>query len=396
MAENPCSSVLGIMISEPSHVPSSSAGGDDSPPVMPEDLFCRRLSRFGQSIGLFVYLFCASQVAGGSSRLINGFRLKHGRWQQGSFPLPDVLYDRSLPRTNVQYKLASCALAELKRLKPYILLNGSLPGKLDVYRELERDSQLSPWLPSTYKYEGASDLTQLMKQYPEGLFLKPSAGSHGKGALRLLRRDDGWHIDGRDRKNRPLAVIYDNWQDACRWIHRFVASVTYIVQPYLPLTGKDGRSYDVRVLIQKDESGKWSFTGAAVRTGERGSVTANLHGGGSAQGALEALTEQFDSETAGRLLGRIRWISERAAAALENHFGRLAELGIDYGIEQGGRVWLLEANAKPGRKALEGDESAARLAVERPIRYAMKLAAHRQPVYQFGRNQRRYIQEVHP
>ncbi|RAP75494.1 YheC/YheD family protein [Paenibacillus montanisoli] len=392
MAELQHGSVLGILISEL----GSPSLGEEGPLAMPEDSFCRQLVRYGQSLGLFVYLFCATHVAAAQGRFIKGYVLRQGEWRQESCPLPDVLYDRALPKSAAQHRDGRAALAELKKLKPCVLLNGSLPGKLDVYLGLERDMELSPWLPATYKFEGAAGLKPLMNQHPEGLFLKPAAGSHGKGAIRLLRKGDGWQIDGRDRRNRMLALTFSDWPDASRWLDRFVSGVTYIVQPYLTLAGEDGCSFDVRVLIQKDETGKWAYTGAAVRTGQPGSVTANLHGGGSAQTAMDALTARYGSEAAGRLLGRIRWISERAAAALENRFGRIAELGIDYGIEPDGRIWLLEANAKPGRKSLDSDEQAARLAVERPIRYALKLALRRQPVFPFSRNQRRSIQEVHP
>ncbi|WP_308638677.1 YheC/YheD family endospore coat-associated protein [Paenibacillus silvisoli] len=392
MAELQHNGSLGIMISEL----GSPRLGEDGPPAMPEDSFCRQLVRYGQSLGLFVYLFCATHVVAAQARSMKGYVLKQGEWQLDNCPLPDVLYDRSLPKSAAQHRDGRTALAELKKRKPYMLLNGSLPGKLEVYQGLERDMELSPWLPATYRYEGAAGLGPLLQQHPEGLFLKPAAGSHGKGAFRLVRNVDGWRVDGRDRQNRMLAQTFAGWSEAGRWMDRFASGVTYIVQPYLDLTGKDGCSFDVRVLIQKDDSEKWAFTGAAVRTGQPGSVTSNLHGGGSAQSAIEALSIRYEGETAGRLLGRIRWISERAAAALETRFGRLAELGIDYGIEPDGRIWLLEANAKPGRKSLDGDERAARLAVERPIRYAMKLATRKQTLFPLSRNQRRSIQEVHP
>jgi hypothetical protein len=90
---------------------------------------------------------------------------------------------------------------------------------------------------------------------------------------------------------------------------------------------------------------------------------------------------RFGESAAAALQARIRSVSERAAGHLEQHFGRLAELGFDFGVEPDGRLWLLEANAKPGREAFEQDERISRLAALRPLRYAAFLAARRSPIF---------------
>lgn len=68
-----------------------------------------------------------------------------------------------------------------------------------------------------------------------------------------------------------------------------------------------------------------------------------------------------------KLLHRSRLILQ----ALETGFGRFSELGLDYGIERSGRLWFLEANAKPGRAAMAHiSENAAQLAISTPVAYA--------------------------
>ncbi|QHW30643.1 YheC/YheD family protein [Paenibacillus rhizovicinus] len=393
MAEPAQSGILGILISQ--RQPDRAGESGASPLFMPEDDFCRRLCAYGQSIGMLVYLFCASQAAA-ATEWIRGYRLADGSWLDGRFPLPDVVYDRALPVSGAQARLTREALKTLMQRKRYVLLNGSLPGKLDVYRAMQHDDGLLRWLPDTQSYEGERQLAKLLERYPQGLFLKPSAGSHGKGALRLLRLEQSWQIDGRDRHNRPLAKQFRDWSALCGWIGRFASAAPYVVQPCLKLTDDEGRSFDVRALIQKDGRGRWSFTGAAVRVGGHGSVTANLHGGGSARIAADALNARFGEAIAAELLERIRSVSERSAGCLETHFGRMAELGLDFGIEPDGRLWLLEANAKPGRQSFDGDADAAERAVRRPLDYAQLLAAGQRPVFPSTRIQRRYIQEVHP
>jgi len=63
-----------------------------------------------------------------------------------------------------------------------------------------------------------------------------------------------------------------------------------------------------------------------------------------------------------------------AAEAAESSFGRFAELGLDFGVEPDGRLWLLEMNSRPGREAFAGFAGGtARTAVERPLLYARLL-----------------------
>ncbi|QHT60116.1 YheC/YheD family protein [Paenibacillus lycopersici] len=398
MAEPAPSGILGIMISQRQPDGSGESESERSPLVMPEESFCRRLCAYGQSIGMLVFLFYASQAAAAAEGWMRGFRLAEGEWRAGRFPLPDVVYDRALPVSAAQARHAKEALRRLMQRKRYVPLNGSLPGKLDVYDAMRHDPALTRQLPDTRRYEGARQLAELLAHAPKGLFLKPSAGSHGKGALRLLPLADGWQIDGRDRHNRPFSRGFRNgeWAALCGWVGRFASAAPYLVQPCLQLTDDEGRSFDVRALIQKDGRGRWSFTGAAVRRGGQGSVTANLHGGGSAVPAAAALSARFGEAAAGKLLADIRGVSEISAACLEARFGRFAELGLDFGIEPDGRLWLLEANAKPGRQSFDGDVLAAGLAVRRPLDYAKLLAAGKQPAFPSTRIQRRYIQEVHP
>ncbi|MBW7455471.1 YheC/YheD family protein, partial [Paenibacillus sepulcri] len=319
---------LGIMISQRQADEGECA---DSPPLqMPEDLFCRQLCKFGRKLGINAYLFDASCPQHASA--ISGYTLNHGVWERVSMPLPDIVYDRTMCRTARQIELRSRTLAALKQKKSFILMNGSLPDKWNVHTLLQQDEEMQPWLVPSARYEGSGQLIMLEKQHPYGLFLKPSAGTHGKGALHVFRSGGKYRIEGRDRHNGIIACEFNHLWEAADWIQRF-ASGTYLVQPYLRLSGDNDRPFDVRALIQKNNRGHWSFTGAALREGERGSVTSNLHGGGKAVGASESLTRRFGGDTAARLLADIRRISQRAAVRLEESCGRLAEIGFDFGIE---------------------------------------------------------------
>ncbi|GGD74203.1 YheC/YheD family endospore coat-associated protein [Paenibacillus nasutitermitis] len=368
---------LGIMVSRWSAREGERA---NPPPLqMPEDLFCRQLCRIGRKLGIDVYLFDASGSPDASG--ITGYALGQKEWLKTRLPLPDIVYDRTLCTSAKQLQLRARLLSDLKQNHPFILMNGSLPDKWNVHTLLQQDGQLRPFLVPTVRYEGTQTLTALDQLQTYGLFLKPAAGTHGKGAIHLFPSSSGYELTGRDRCNNTIAFQFHQLQEAEQWLQRFTFGIPYLVQPYLRLTGENGRPFDVRALIQKNSAGRWSFTGAALREGGEGSVTSNLHGGGRAVMASESLTVRFGKSASDSLLAQIRRISERAAHRLEQHCGRLAEIGFDFGIEPDGRLWLLEANAKPGRLAFAGDSRAASTAVLQPLRYARWLAGRRNPVF---------------
>ncbi|UUZ97792.1 YheC/YheD family protein [Paenibacillus sp. P25] len=101
-------------------------------------------------------------------------------------------------------------------------------------------------------------------------------------------------------------------------------------------------------------------------------MTSNLHGGGSALPAADFLAREFGEGKAEALLRELKRLSELLPEALESSHGRLAELGIDYGIDTSGNIWIIEVNSKPGRSIFTylQDDRARKAAIVNPIRYA--------------------------
>ncbi|MNG25160.1 Endospore coat-associated protein YheD [compost metagenome] len=84
------------------------------------------------------------------------------------------------------------------------------------------------------------------------------------------------------------------------------------------------------------------------------------------------LSKEFGERTADLLTETIAMLSQRIPTVLESYHGRLAELGIDLGIDTRGRVWILEVNSKPGRTifARLHNERARKKSMANPIHYA--------------------------
>ncbi|MBD2872915.1 YheC/YheD family endospore coat-associated protein [Paenibacillus arenilitoris] len=363
--------VLGIAVA----AVKEAAGAE---PAMPEPAFCRALSRAGAPLGIGVYVFAPDGYEP-ETGVLHAFRLEGGRWAKRAVPLPDVVYDRCFSSEPGQGIRCRSALAAMAERKPHIPLNGRLPGKLAVYDSLKDDPALSGHLPSSLGFRSAEQLLRLAGAHEGGIVLKPSSGMQGRGIVHIKRGQEGEkvRVNGRTRQNRPFAAEFEAGRPFARWAARFIGRRTYFVQPYLELSGADGKPFDVRALLQKGGLGDWTLSGIAVRSGQAGSLTSNLHGGGAAEPAAAALAAKFGGEESERLLEQIHTISKQTAIRLEGRFGRFAELGLDFGIEPDGKLWLLEANTKPGRSSFRmiGDERAERLSIERPLLYARYLSS---------------------
>ncbi|MGW8956473.1 YheC/YheD family endospore coat-associated protein [Paenibacillus sp. NPDC055715] len=347
-------------------------------PPITEAEFCRRLSLLGRRSGLNVMAFTAEGISP-EDLSIRGYAYRDGVWTSGRFPLPDIVYNRCFHAhgsQNAGHALEHMAEQESRKL---IYWSRNLPGKWQVYRALHMIDEVRPFVPPSAPYRDTAQLVEWLHRH-SALFMKPQAGMHGKGTLylRLSDGDTGLLVQGRDSRNRPFRRLFSDVDAGLSWVDGIARRRSYIMQPYLKLTSQSGHPFDVRALMQKDGNGCWRLTGFAVREGRKGTLTSNLHGGGEAHPAEPYLREQYGADSTRLIIGQMMALSLTITGALEERYGRLGELGIDYGIDRSGNIWLLEVNSRPGRASFfqtRQPECAFR-SVNRPLEYARYLMTH--------------------
>lgn len=348
-----------------------------------EPRLCRDLCSAAPSLGIDAYVFSAPSYDAQTGGL-QGLRYSQGSWKLQSVPLPDIVYNRAFYQSGSDRSNGAYVLSMLHARKAHQTINSRLPAKYNVYEQLAEDNALRPYLPLTLRYS-YEKMKELMRETDNGIILKPTAGMQGKGILHLEKElwGSGLTATGRTRSNQPFFRSFRDGASLALWLNRFIGNAPYLIQPYLRLSDAENRPYDIRVLLQKDGSGKWKETGNAARMGTAGALTSNLHGGGTALSSTAMLSVNLGKSKAERLLRQIHTISGHTAARLEQCFGRFGELALDFGIEPDGRLWLLEANAKPGREVfrLIGDKRTQRLTIERPLLYAKYLTNRLLPTF---------------
>ncbi|KRE50823.1 YheC/YheD family protein [Paenibacillus sp. Soil724D2] len=358
--------LLGIMVTEQNRkLPFASSG------------FFEHLISYGDSEGLDVFVFSPNRIDW-KQDMVKGYTYLSDthEWVMKLFPLPSLIYDRCFFSNKHSYRQYRYHVGKL-RAKPHIRFLGyGLSGKWEVGQILQKDSTLHLYLPETSMLTSGTELRKWLRTRND-VFLKPQGGSQGRGALHIhkistMYDNCSFHIKGRDAHNHPIERDFKDFDSCWFWLRNLIGMRPYLIQEYLTLHSTEGMAYDVRSLVQKNGRGLWESTGMAVRIGKPGSITSNLHGGGTAEDVTSFLTKEFGDSKANELIATLDMLSSRIPPFLEAHHGRLAELGIDLGIDSCGRVWILEVNSKPGRMifARMCNEKARTTSIANPIHYA--------------------------
>jgi hypothetical protein len=349
MLNKACRGIVGIMIS-PSQV---------EPPFAGQQFFAH-LCELGAKWGMLVFVFSPIRVDL-KSATVQGYKYQSTGWIQETFPLPDLIYDRAFLNSYSQFQQHRSALRALQELKKIPYLGGNLKGKWRVHNVLIQHPELTLHIPYTEYFQQPARLFRWLK---------------GKGVLIITKTEaSSYRLRGRTMQNRPIEKIFSNAFALFQWLLDFIGYRSYLMQQYLTLHTEQGNPYDIRVLVQKGSNGCWSQTGMAARIGQPASITSNLHGGGKGEQVYPLLVKQFNSTQANSIINLINQLSSLIPTHLEQHFGRLAELGLDIGIDQSGSVWIIEANSKPGRAAARWFTHPASLfnAMSNPMQYARYL-----------------------
>jgi len=351
---------------------------EETPSASSEEwAYFRRLSEAGRELGVRVAVFAAHTLNSPDTLAVARlYDPTARRWLSFRMPLPTVLYDRCRFERSSRFR----AYRRFRRdYSDLIYLNRPLANKWAIHRLLSADADMARRLPPARLYRDARDVLTFLRA-DNAVYLKPINGTGGRGILRVKQlAADVCRIEGRDRRRRILTPIQCAVAELGFRISRLKAGGRYLAQQAIRTELTDGRVHDFRMLVQKNGDGRWSVTGCAARIGAPGSVTANLHGGGTARPAETVLRERFHhSSRVSSIMDEMENTSMIAASLLERRYGRLCELGLDLAVDPSGRVWLLEVNPKPGRDIFRriGDLHAYRTAVRRPLEYALRLAGN--------------------
>nr|WP_263328431.1 YheC/YheD family protein [Neobacillus sp. Marseille-Q6967] len=299
------------------------------------------------------------------------FNTETEQWDDGLYPLPEILYDRCFYGDDHHSKKCIPIVSWLKSRSDIAFLGYGLPNKLDLYHALN-ETILAPYLPPSQLVDHtAAVIKELNKQ--KKLIIKPINGSQGYGIYCIKKNHHNVHVKT-EKNKKIISRIFPNEEKLIKWLNTLLTHRSYLLQPYLKLTNTDLQPFDIRILLQKNENGQWVERGRGIRTGNTGGILSNL----SAGAIVMPFKEWSAKLPAGKkemICNELDFVLSKLPLELEKKLSPLFEIGIDIGIAENGAIWILDINSKPGRKVLfQTHPDLKEVLYQAPLRYGKYIA----------------------
>ncbi|MDQ0113931.1 YheC/YheD family protein [Paenibacillus harenae] len=200
------------------------------------------------------------------------------------------------------------------------------------------DPLLREYLPDTMLFT-PKNFIEMIDKYTV-LFLKPDLGMKGKGVMKVTHDKDDYII-----RTASCTHKYRSKKHAALKLKQLIKDKRYIVQQGIDLIQIQGNPIDFRALLHLKPDGDWRFFGIMGKVAAPNRFVTNHSNGGKAIRLYTALG--VTKEDGQEWYKRIKEISLKIAAAMKEHFPKIAELGLDIAIDTDRKIWLVEANTKP-------------------------------------------------
>jgi hypothetical protein len=299
----------------------------------------------GKKLGALVYVFTPHGINWEKKR-IRGYLYneRDNNWQEVLLPFPHVIYNRIPTRKAEQRPDVKKVLKRIHELPNVTFFNRCFFDKQELFTMLGGHEEVCPYLPETKKLDTLARFRHFCSEH-RFVYLKPVRGKAGEGIMRIEYKNNRWRLQ-RLKEQRAITLRFSNLEEMWRHVAQQVRKQRYIMQQGIKRARYRGKPFDVRVLVQKNGAGEWSVTGIGIRRAGSQSITTHVPRGGSIHSASTVFSVLFPHDPK-QVENEIRHAALAIARALQEEIHDLAEMSMDLGLTEEGKIWFFEANAKP-------------------------------------------------
>jgi hypothetical protein len=315
-------------------------------PIGDRSLFFSKLLSVQKSVGVIPFVF-GEQHIDWEQGVIEGFFYQQNGWERHLIPFPNVVYDR-LPNRKSENQIEQQTV-KLRMQSEYLIpwYNPGFFNKLDIYQKLKNDYTVSEFLPETIPFTSLPPIEKMLLKYSH-VYMKPINGSLGLGVHQILldKQENQYFCRYYDQQGVKRLQKFSSLKSLIKHVFHKRPLDRMLIQQGIPLLKSENRSIDFRIHTNKDGNGNWHVTAMAAKIAGSGSVTTHVKSGG----VIKTLEETFTKEERNLYIPKLKEAVLKLSHSLEKHVeGIVGEIGFDLGIDKEGRIWLFEANSKPGR-----------------------------------------------
>lgn len=343
----------------------------------PSSVKLEMLNKANKQLKVTLYLFSLADIDY-DNYMVEGNYFDHnkGRWLNKLFAFPDIIYIRD--------GMLDHQKKELQRFLRFIKATGSRKvnsqiafNKWEVYQVLSSDSEIKPYLPETRLYrKHGSDLLPMLRRYGR-VYLKACRGRQGEQVMQVTRLPDGSY-EYRYFMGKLTFLKINRISSLFRAINHFFSGRDFIIQQPIELINLEGRKVDLRAEMQRNGSGELEVVAIPVRVARKNSpITTHA----SSYRFDEFFTEMMDYSEAdlNELKNRLYNLLFKLYRSIEDYYGPFGEIGIDIGLDQKDKLWVIECNSLSAKVSLMKAYNAETVlrAFSNPLEYAIFIADRR-------------------
>jgi hypothetical protein len=209
---------------------------------------------------------------------------------------------------------------------------------------LKGDAQLRKYVPITVRAT-ANEVKSLLQQY-HMVYVKPNLGSGGHGVIKAEIVDRA-NQTGFRYKLGTRVYEFATFDAFYQSLSRAIRGKRYLVQRGIRMLTSKGRPFDIRVMVQQNEDGKWEHTGSIGRIAHPKRIVTNCHFGGDAKTVRALLRPHMGAKRSAGHDRKLRRLGLAVANYMKKGYPRVKELGLDVGIDSKHRLWIFEVNTRP-------------------------------------------------
>ncbi|MBB6734407.1 YheC/YheD family protein [Cohnella sp. CBP 2801] len=213
-------------------------------------------------------------------------------------------------------------------------------GKLGKYHYMKKYRDIIMFLPDT-RAATKSTIFRMTNKY-HSIFLKPDEGTGGHGIYKITKTHNGFVLrSGTASRNfATFDALYSS-------IEKFLYKNKYIAQKGIDLLKHNGRSFDIRVMVQKNRNGQPETTGIVGRLAKPNKIVTNFHSGGTPLPIDTLLKTHLTGTARANFITKMKSLGRKASIILGKSYRSKKAFGVDIAIDSNMKPWILEINTKP-------------------------------------------------
>jgi hypothetical protein len=256
-------------------------------------------------------------------------------WERSTLRLPDAVF--------IQCYADPKMVSRLEQAIGKTVFNNIFFDKWECWQFLYKNPDFRPFLPFSITLESMKHLVSFSKEHGD-IFIKPVSGAGGRGIVRLTVQEGKNKIRTVFHNHKKSRIrIFKEWKSI--WNRFSLTPHSHMLQKSIRTLQWNGQPTDIRLNINKNGEGAWQVSTLFFRIALNGSHVG--WGRGIHYMVLDPswlLKEKIIRE---KSLSQIADLGLSVGRWYDDSGYHMADLGIDFGLDQKGHPWIFEVNSLP-------------------------------------------------